>query len=53
MLVVTLVMGIVAVIVVYWSARVAMGFGRDVRTAIFRKVEASPRSRSTTSARRR
>ena len=39
MLGVTLVLGIVSVIVVYWSARVAMGFGRDVRTAIFRSVE--------------
>ena len=24
---------------VYWGAKVAMGFGRDVRSAIFRKVE--------------
>ena len=39
MLGVTLVLGIVSIIVVYWSARVAMGFGRDVRTAIFREVE--------------
>ncbi len=39
MLGVTLVLGIVSIIVVYWSARVAMGFGRDVRTAIFRAVE--------------
>ena len=39
MLGVTLVLGIVSIVVVYWSARVAMGFGRDVRTAIFRAVE--------------
>jgi ATP-binding cassette, subfamily B, multidrug efflux pump len=39
MLGVTLVLGVVSIIVVYWSARVAMGFGRDVRTAIFRAVE--------------
>jgi ATP-binding cassette subfamily B protein len=39
MLAVTLVLGIVSIVVVYWSARVAMGFGRDVRTAIFRAVE--------------
>ena len=39
MLGVTLILGIVSIIVVYWSARVAMGFGRDVRTAIFRAVE--------------
>ncbi len=39
MLVVVLVMGTAAVLAVYWGARVAMGFGRDVRAAIFRKVE--------------
>ncbi len=39
MLGVTLVLGIVSIVAVYWSARVAMGFGRDVRSAIFRKVE--------------
>ncbi|HEY3524221.1 MAG TPA: ABC transporter ATP-binding protein [Candidatus Limnocylindrales bacterium] len=40
MLLVTLLNGIAAVIGVYWGARVAMGFGRDVRSAIFRQVEA-------------
>ena len=39
MLVVTFALMIAAVIGVYFSARVAMGFGRDVRSAIFRKVE--------------
>ncbi|MFL5756853.1 MAG: ABC transporter ATP-binding protein [Chloroflexota bacterium] len=39
MLVVTLVLAIAAVIGVYFAARVAMGFGRDVRSAIFTKVE--------------
>jgi ATP-binding cassette subfamily B multidrug efflux pump len=39
MLVVTALLGIAAVIGVYWGARVAMGFGRDVRSAIFTKVE--------------
>src|SRR5512142_2098500 len=39
MLGVTLVLGIVSIVAVYWSARIAMGFGRDVRTSIFRKVE--------------
>jgi ATP-binding cassette subfamily B multidrug efflux pump len=39
MLVVTGLLGIAAVIGVYWGARVAMGFGRDVRGAIFAKVE--------------
>ena len=39
MLVVTLLMGVAAVIAVYWSARIAMGFGRDVRDAIFGRVQ--------------
>jgi ATP-binding cassette subfamily B multidrug efflux pump len=39
MLLVTFALGIAAIIAVYWSARTAMGFGRDVRSAIFRKVE--------------
>ena len=39
MLVVTLLMGVAAIIAVYWSARIAMGFGRDVRDAIFGRVQ--------------
>jgi ATP-binding cassette subfamily B protein len=39
MLGVTALLGVAAVIGVYWGARVAMGFGRDVRSAIFAKVE--------------
>src|SRR3989475_9254349 len=39
MLVVTLVLGVASIIAVYLGARTAMGFGRDVRSAIFRKVE--------------
>ena len=39
MLLVTLVMGVAAVAAVYWGARVAMGFGRDLRAAIFDAVE--------------
>ena len=39
MLLVTLALGIAAVIGAYWSAKVAMGFGRDVRGSVFRKVE--------------
>jgi ATP-binding cassette, subfamily B, multidrug efflux pump len=35
MLAVTGLLGVAAVIGVYWGARVAMGFGRDVRSAIF------------------
>jgi ATP-binding cassette subfamily B multidrug efflux pump len=39
MLAVTVVLGICAIIAVYWSSRTAMAFGRDVRAAIFAKVE--------------
>ncbi|MBI3751368.1 MAG: ABC transporter ATP-binding protein [Chloroflexi bacterium] len=35
----SLVLGMASIIGVYYGARVAMGFGRDVRSAIFRKVE--------------
>ena len=40
MLGVTLVLAIASVLAVYWGAKASMGFGRDVRSAIFRKVEA-------------
>ena len=39
MLIVTGILGVAAVIGVYWSAKVSMAFGRDVRSGIFRKVE--------------
>jgi ATP-binding cassette subfamily B multidrug efflux pump len=39
MLLVTFALMIAAIIGVYFSARIAMGFGRDVRSALFRKVE--------------
>jgi len=39
MLVVTFALGVASIAAVYYSARVAMGFGRDVRSAIFRKVQ--------------
>jgi len=39
MLAVTLVLGIVSIVTVYWSSRTAMGFGRDVRGALFRAVQ--------------
>jgi ATP-binding cassette subfamily B protein len=39
MLVVTVVMAIASVLAVYWGAKVAMGFGRDLRSSVFRKVE--------------
>jgi len=39
MLAVTLLLGIAAIVAVYWSAKTAMSFGRDVRGAVFRTVE--------------
>ncbi len=39
MLAVTFVVGLASIVGVYFAAQIAMGFGRDVRGAIFRKVE--------------
>ncbi len=39
MLAVTLVMGVTAVVAVYWGAKTAMAFGREVRGGLFRSVE--------------
>jgi ATP-binding cassette subfamily B multidrug efflux pump len=39
MLLVTFALMIAAIIAVFFSARIAMGFGRDARSAIFRKVQ--------------
>ena len=39
MLLVTLLLGLASIIAVYLGSKAAMGFGRDVRSAIFRKVE--------------
>jgi ATP-binding cassette subfamily B multidrug efflux pump len=39
MLGVTLVFVIAAIVAVYWGSKVAMGFGRDVRGALFRRVQ--------------
>jgi ATP-binding cassette subfamily B protein len=39
MLLVSLVVGVTSIVAVYFAARTAMGFGRDVRSAIFRTVE--------------
>lgn len=39
MLAVTLALGVASIVAVYLGALTAMGFGRDVRSAIFRKVE--------------
>ncbi|HVN11838.1 MAG TPA: ABC transporter ATP-binding protein [Kineosporiaceae bacterium] len=39
MLAVTLLLGTAAVVATYFSARTAMGFGRDVRAALFRHVQ--------------
>jgi len=40
MLLVTLLLGVCSIAAVYVGARVAMGLGRDVRAAIFRRVQA-------------
>ena len=40
MLLVTLVLGIASIVSVYWGSKTAMAFGRDVRSAVFRRVEA-------------
>jgi ATP-binding cassette, subfamily B, multidrug efflux pump len=39
MLVVSLALGVTSILGVYWGAQVAMGFGRDVRSSIFRTVQ--------------
>src|SRR5260221_5516434 len=39
MILVTLVFAVASVIGAYWSAKVGMGFGRDVRSAVFRQVQ--------------
>ncbi|MDP2300243.1 MAG: ABC transporter ATP-binding protein, partial [Actinomycetota bacterium] len=39
MLGVTLLLGIASIISVYWGAKTAMAFGRDVRHAVFRRVQ--------------
>ncbi|MDA3935555.1 MAG: ABC transporter ATP-binding protein [Actinomycetota bacterium] len=39
MLTVTLALGVVSIISVYWGSKTAMGFGRDVRHAVFRRVQ--------------
>ncbi|MCC6627131.1 MAG: ABC transporter ATP-binding protein [Chloroflexi bacterium] len=39
MLLVTAVLAVAAIVAVFFGARVAMGFGRDVRAAVFSKVE--------------
>ncbi len=39
MLLVTLLMGAASVVAVYWGAKTAMAFGRDVRSALFRRVQ--------------
>ena len=38
MLLVTFLLGICAIVAVYFGSKVAMSFGRDVRSAVFRKV---------------
>ncbi len=40
MLAITLGLGLVAIVAVYWASRTAMGVGADLRTAVFRSVQA-------------
>jgi ATP-binding cassette subfamily B multidrug efflux pump len=53
MLLVTGLLGVASIVSVYFGSKVAMSFGRDVRSAIFRKVMTSPRRTPTPSERRR
>lgn len=39
MLVITLVLGVISIVAVYWSSRVAMGAGADMREAVFVRVQ--------------
>ena len=39
MLAVTLVLGLVAIVAVYWASRVSMGVGADVRAAVYVRVQ--------------
>lgn len=39
MLAVTFVLGVISIVSVYWGSRTAMAFGRDLRHAIFHKVQ--------------
>ncbi|MRS12270.1 MAG: ABC transporter ATP-binding protein [Actinobacteria bacterium] len=39
MLAVTFVLGIVSIVSVYWGSKTAMAFGRDIRHAVFHKVQ--------------
>lgn len=40
MLVLTLLLGFVAIVAIYWSSQVAMGSGADMREAVFSRVQA-------------
>ena len=48
MLAVTLALGVASIVAVYFSARTAMAFGRDVRGALFRSVETFSQREVTT-----
>jgi ATP-binding cassette subfamily B multidrug efflux pump len=39
MLGITLVLGIIAIVAVYWSSLASMGIGRDIRAAVFERVQ--------------
>ncbi len=39
MLAITLILGVVSIVAVYWSSRVSMGVGADIRGAVFTRVQ--------------
>src|SRR5262252_6340966 len=39
MLGITVVLGVIAIIAVYWASRASMGVGRDLRAAVFGRVQ--------------
>ena len=49
MLIVSMVLGVAAIVGVYFGAQVAMAFGRDVRSSIFSKVESFSQARRPSS----
>jgi ABC-type multidrug transport system fused ATPase/permease subunit len=53
MLAVALAVGAVAVVAVYWSSRVAMGTGTDLRAAVFARVQGFSVREMNRSVRRR
>lgn len=53
MLAITLGLGVVAIVAVYFASRTSMGVGADIREAVFTACSRSRRATSTASAHRR